>query len=213
MRILGLTGSYRKNGNTHILVEKVLEGARALGAETESIFLPDHDIKDCIGCEGCRTSYKCVIKDGMQAIYPKLEAADAIVLGSPTYFYNVTGIVKNFLDRMYCYELFDDANRSVWMALFEATGIKYAVTVAVCEQADEADMGYTAVTMNQSLWAVGYRVVDTVKALHVYKKGEITEHTSFLDHAAAAGQKLAKTIQLRRNTEAILAERALRAGG
>jgi multimeric flavodoxin WrbA len=168
---LGLVGSYRKGGNTDVLVRKVLEGAGNQGFETTCLYLPDYQIRDCNGCEGCRKSARCVVQDDMQKLYPLLEEADGLVIGSPTYFYNVTGIMKNFLDRLYCFDFFDETDRSVWIGLFELAAAKYAVTVAVCEQESEADMGYTSPAMSRSLEAVGYRVVENVKALRLFEKG------------------------------------------
>ncbi|MFA9423722.1 MAG: flavodoxin family protein [Sedimentibacter sp.] len=196
MEVLGIVGSSRRSGNTDILVNKVLEGVKSNGIETNCIFLPDFNIKDCTGCEGCKSSYKCVIKDDMQKIYPLIEKADALVIGSPTYFYNVTGLTKNFLDRLYCYEIFDESDRSVWMGLTEALGVKYAVTVAVSEQEKEEDMGYTSLTLSRTLEAVGYRVVDNIKALHVFGKGDIVKYKNELEHAVLVGEKLAKTLNL-----------------
>lgn len=204
MEILGIVGSYRKSGNTDILVKKVLEGAAKNGIDTNYIFLPDFNIKDCIGCEGCKANYKCVIKDDMQKIYPLIERADALVIGSPTYFYNVTGITKNFLNRLYCYEIFDENDRSVWIGLNEAIGIKYAVTVAVCEQDKEEDMGYTSLTLSKTLEAVGYRVIDNIKALHVYSKGDILKYEDELKRAILTGEKLAKTLKLCHNLKKLL---------
>ncbi|MEG0371365.1 MAG: flavodoxin family protein [Clostridium sp.] len=204
MNILGIVGSYRKMGNTDILVKKVLEGAKENGITTDYIFLPDFNIKDCTGCEGCKNTYKCVIKDDMQKIYSLIEEADAIVIGSPTYFYNVTGITKNFLNRLYCYEIFDEDDRSVWMGLIEAIGTKYAVTVAVCEQEKEEDMGYTSLTLSRTLEAVGYRVVENIKALHVYSKGEILKYEEELNRALMAGRKLAKTLKLNKKVKSAL---------
>ncbi|MBP1924671.1 multimeric flavodoxin WrbA [Sedimentibacter acidaminivorans] len=197
MEILGIVGSYRKSGNTDILVQKVLEGVMNYGLDTNYIFLPDFNIKDCTGCERCKVGFKCVKKDDMQKLYPLIEKADAIVIGSPTYFYNVTGVTKNFLNRLYCYEIFDENDRSVWMGLNEVIGIKYAVTVAVCEQEREEDMGYTSLTLSKTIEAVGYRVIDNIKALHVYSKGDILNYEDELKHAILAGEKLAKTLMLR----------------
>ena len=196
MEILGIVGSSRKNGNTDILVKKVLEGANNSGITSQLIYLKDYKINDCIGCEKCKKDFKCVFKDGMQDIYPLIEKADAVVIGSPTYFYSVTGIMKNFLDRLYCYEIFDDDDRSVWMGINEVTGIKYAVTVAVCEQATEVDMGYTTLIMNQSLSSLGYRVVEDIRAYNSFVKGDVLKHESQIDNAVKAGIKLAKYLLL-----------------
>ena len=98
MKVLGISGSPRKNGNTDLLIQTVLQGAQANGLDTQFVSLFDLDIQDCNGCEGCAKSNKCIIKDDMRSIYALMEETDAVILGSPTYFYNVTGIMKNFLD-------------------------------------------------------------------------------------------------------------------
>lgn len=137
----------------------------------------------------------------MQKIYPRLLEADAIILGSPTYFYNVTADVKAFIDRCYCFEMFAADDRSVWMGIHEALGGKYAVVIAVCEQFSEEDMGFTAEAMTKPLIALGYRIIDTVKALGLFKKGEVLENQNILDQATKAGKKLANTLMLRKEVE------------
>lgn len=196
MKVLGVVGSFRKNGNTDILVNKVLEGVKSCGIGTECIYLSDFDFKDCIGCEGCAKTNKCVIKDEMQDIYRLLEESDGIVLGSPTYFYNVTGDIKKFLDRLYCYNVFDPSDRSVWVSVNESLKMKYGVTVAICEQNNENDMGYTSITMDRTLQAVGYRVVDSLKVLHMFLKGEVKDYENEMKRGYASGVKLGKTLIL-----------------
>ncbi len=62
MKIIGLIGSYRKNGNIDTAVRKVLEGAMDQGAEVEAIYLKDHEIKDCNGCEACKKHLSVLFK-------------------------------------------------------------------------------------------------------------------------------------------------------
>ncbi len=197
MKIIGFIGSYRKCGNTDTAVRTVLEGALNQGAEVEAVYLNDYEIADCVGWEVCKTTFECVIRDDMQKIYAKILEADGIVIGSPTYFYNVTGIIKNMIDRLYCYEIFDEEDRSVWMGIHEVTGPKYATVVAVCEQKDPEDLGYTAVTMTKSLQALGYRVVDELKIYNVYNKNDLLLDPDQLIKLEEAGMKLAKTIRLK----------------
>lgn len=99
--ILGINGSARKNGNTANLLKKILDYAKKEGAKTEILHLIDKNIKPCISClaEGnCR--YPCNIKDDMQEIFEMLKKADCLVLGSPTYWYSLSGLMKNFIDRL-----------------------------------------------------------------------------------------------------------------
>lgn len=201
MKVLGLVGSYRKNGNTDILVKTALKEIENENIETKYIFLGDYDINDCIGCEGCRKTKKCVINDDMQKIYPLLLEYDAVILSSPTYFYNVTGKVKNFIDRLYCHLFFDDEDRSIWMGIHEMLKQKYAITIAICEQKDEADMGYTSLTMSRSLESVGYRVIENVKVLNSYAKGDVLNFDEEINKAKKAGRKLAKVLKLKEVSE------------
>ncbi len=74
---------------------------------------------------------------------------------------------------MYCQQVFADNDRGVWSSVNEALGGKYAVVIAICEQNDVKDMGFTAEAMSMPLEALGYRMVETVKVIHLYKKTEI----------------------------------------
>ncbi|MFH1090389.1 MAG: flavodoxin family protein, partial [Pseudomonadota bacterium] len=103
MKILGLMCSPRKGGNTEILMNEALEGARSAGAETELIFVADKNIAPCDGCETCHKTGQCRTKDDMQDIYEKMEAADGIIFGTPVYFTNVSAQAKIIIDRTYAF--------------------------------------------------------------------------------------------------------------
>jgi len=199
MKILGVVGSKRKNGNTSLLMKEALDAANNEGLETEIIYLGDYNISGCTGCEGCKKSFACVIKDGMQELYPKIIRADGLIIGSPTYFYNITAEMKAFIERMYCFEVFDDTDRSVWMSINEAFGGKLAATIAICEQHDEKDMGVTSEVMDLSLASLGYRIVDSVKILKLYELGAATSSENAIKKSRQAGSKLARTLLLKEN--------------
>ena len=101
MKIVGFIGSPRKEGNTAWIVNKILEGAKEQGAETESWCSGELDIKPCKGCLGCVQSDRCVIRDDMQKIYNSLEEADAVVLGSPIYMGQMSAQTKILTDRLF----------------------------------------------------------------------------------------------------------------
>ncbi|HHI04313.1 MAG TPA: flavodoxin family protein [Candidatus Woesearchaeota archaeon] len=97
MKVLAICGSPRK-GNTEFMLNKVLESAE--NVEKELILLRNLDIKPCTGCDICYNEGKpCPIEDDMKQLYEKLLKADIIVFGSPNYFKNVSGLMKNFIDR------------------------------------------------------------------------------------------------------------------
>lgn len=102
MKIIVFNSSPRgERGNTHIMVESILEGAKEAGAECENIFLAGKNIKPCLGCFSCwiKTPGKCVIKDDMAELLEKANGRDIIIFATPLYVDNVSGIMKNFMDR------------------------------------------------------------------------------------------------------------------
>jgi len=101
VKALGIVCSPRKGGNTEILVREALAGAKESGAEVELLRVSDMNIAACDGCETCHQSGECRIKDDMQKVYKKMLAADGIILGSPVYFWSVSGQAKTLMDRTY----------------------------------------------------------------------------------------------------------------
>lgn len=101
MRIIGLSASPRKKGNTAWVINTILDGSREQGAETQVWCSGDLDIKPCQGCFGCSQKDRCVIEDDMQQLYDALEQADTLVLGSPVYMGQMSGQAKIFTDRLF----------------------------------------------------------------------------------------------------------------
>jgi len=101
MKIIGFIASPRKEGNTAWVVNKILEGAREQGAETETWYSGELDIKPCRGCLGCVQGDRCMIHDDMQGLYSGLEWADALILGSPVYMGQMSAQAKLFTDRLF----------------------------------------------------------------------------------------------------------------
>jgi NAD(P)H-dependent FMN reductase len=107
-RIFAIVGSYRKGGMVDSAVDAILEGAREKGAETHKIYLLDKHIEFCTNCRSCMQEPgpvrgKCVHQDDMNAILDEMEAADALVIGSPVNFFNTTAIFRRFLERLAVY--------------------------------------------------------------------------------------------------------------
>ena len=100
MKILGLSCSPRKSGNTAILLEEALSGAQQEGAETELFSVSGKDIRPCDGCWTCVGTGECHIKDDMQVLLLKMVEADGIIFGTPVYVYSMTGQAKTIMDRM-----------------------------------------------------------------------------------------------------------------
>jgi multimeric flavodoxin WrbA len=107
MKVLGILGSPRKGGNSDILLEQALAGAKDGGAEVEKIILSKKKISGCLDCGKCNETGVCAIEDDMLEIHKKILEADAIIHSVPVYFWAMTSQMKAYLDR-WC--AFFDAN-------------------------------------------------------------------------------------------------------
>ena len=101
MKILGVVGSPRLGGNTEVLVDEVLAGAKEAGAIVEKVILNKLNITPCQACNSCRKTGLCMHKDDMSALLDKMVESEAWVLGTPIYWWGPTAQFKAFLDRWY----------------------------------------------------------------------------------------------------------------
>lgn len=97
--VLGIYGSPRPGGNSDLLLNTVLEGARAGGARVDTVYVRDLKFAGCRECGGCDRDGKCVVRDDMQEIYPLLKKAQTIFLASPVFFYGFPAGLKALIDR------------------------------------------------------------------------------------------------------------------
>jgi len=103
IKITAFNGSPRgKKSNTHRMVGEFLAGDEKAGAEVENIFLIKKKIKFCHGCFDCwtKTPGKCIFNDDMDELLKKFIESDVVVIATPVYVDNVSGIMKNFMDRL-----------------------------------------------------------------------------------------------------------------
>lgn len=114
MKVIGINGSSRKDGNTAIIINTVFGKLNENGIETELIQLPDVTIKPCRLCVGetclaCLKTGRCVFQnDDFHILYEKIKEADGLVLGSPVYGADISSIMKTFIDRLGIASLGDD---------------------------------------------------------------------------------------------------------
>src|SRR4030042_2052572 len=150
MKVMAVNGSPRKTWNTATLLKKALKGAASQGADTELVHLYDLNFKGCISCFACKTrggkSYgRCAVKDELQPILKKIEAADALILGSPIYFGIVSGEMRSFMERLlFPYFTYTDPPQSLFPKKMP-TGFIYTMNVTAEQM---KDWGYEALFGN-----------------------------------------------------------------
>lgn len=98
-KVLVLSSSPRRGGNSDILCDQFILGAKEAGNQAEKIFLKDKKINYCLGCGACQKSGSCAQKDDMEGILDKMVDADVIVMATPVYFYSMSAQMKTLIDR------------------------------------------------------------------------------------------------------------------
>jgi multimeric flavodoxin WrbA len=99
VKIIGIIGSPKKDGNTSYLVETALKSAESEGASTEIINLGSANIEPCVACDICKATGECAIYDDMREILDIMMESDGMIIGSPVYFGSVTSQLKMLIDR------------------------------------------------------------------------------------------------------------------
>lgn len=98
-KVLILSSSPRKGGNSDLLCNEFMRGAKESGHDVEKIFIAQKKINYCTGCGVCNSTHKCVQNDDMAEILNKMILADTIVLATSVYFYSIDGQLKTLIDR------------------------------------------------------------------------------------------------------------------
>jgi multimeric flavodoxin WrbA len=99
MKVIGIVGSPRKNGNTELLTKHTLKSISEESLDTEVIRLAGREIKPCTACMACKEQEICSIKDDLFPIYLKMKEADGIILASPVYYGSATSLIKALMER------------------------------------------------------------------------------------------------------------------
>ena len=99
MKVIGIVGSPRKNGNTELLTAHTLKAISEEGLDTELIRLAGLDIKPCNACMACKDQETCSIEDDLFPLYLRMKEAEGIILASPVYYGSATALIKALMER------------------------------------------------------------------------------------------------------------------
>ena len=179
-KVLGVMGSPRKKGNTHILVSNILEAAQNAGASNEMIFLGDKHIEECDGCCICWKDKECPKADDMLELYPKIIESDVIIFGTPVYWYGPTAIMKSFLDRFVYFNCPD--NR------IKIKG-KDAVLVIPFEEETPATAELVIEMFRRSFDYLEMNLIDCIVVPGVSKRGDVLKKTESLNKCLELGKR------------------------
>jgi multimeric flavodoxin WrbA len=185
MKVIGIVGSPRKNGNTNILVQQVLEGAAEAGAETSNFFLNEMNYRGCQGCGYCKSHDKCKLEDDLVELFDELASADGVVFGSPIYFGQFTGQMRLFIDRCYSLINADFSCRLPAGKKAVIIGTQGAPDAAAFKGVYEEFGGQISNFMRMD-------VKDTIVGVGYHAPGEVKEDSELMERAKNAGLNLFK---------------------
>jgi len=184
MKVLGISGSMRKDGNTADLVNVILERCHVDGIKTEFVSLSGKKILPCLGCEKCKEKKWCVIEnDDWSDVIQKVLDCDVLIIGSPTYYYDVCGHVKNFIDRTY--SLYHDRK------LAGRKGIAVAVHA-------QKGANRTIQTLEGFLSSHEFSSLGSVTAKG-YQKGDVLADEQAVEKAQKIGDKIVRLVKRNRD--------------
>lgn len=175
-KVLILSGSPRKGGNSDLLCDEFAKGALEAGNAVEKIRVAEKNIGFCRGCYACKQSGVCAIKDDMAEVLQKMIDADVIVLASPVYFYAIDAQLKALIDRTV----------ARWLEVRDKD-FYYIVTAA------DADHAAAETTLNcfrgYADCVEGAKEMGVIYGMGVYEKGEV-KHTAAMQEAYEMGKRV-----------------------
>lgn len=187
MYVLGINGSPRIGGNTDILLDEVLAGAKSKGARTAKILLCRLKYSPCLECGIVSGRSFCIVKDDMELVYRRIKRADAVVLASPIFFGTISAQMKMMIDRFQC------VWRSKYMLgkdLFSKERIGIFISV---EASERQDFFKNAKSVVKNLFAtINAKYTDELFCTGVEAKGEIRHRRQCLKQAYRLGQKIVR---------------------
>ncbi len=178
-KVFGIIGSPRRNGNTDILVNRILEGARSVGAETEFVHLDELVIEQCDGCHRCWKEKRCRWQDDMVEIYDKISESDVIVLGTPVYWFGPSAMMKGCIDRF------------VFFNSPETRPMVRGKHVILAVPFEDGDLGTADPLMDMFERSLSYLEMDLFATLlvpGVTRKGEVRDKQGQMDRAYEIGR-------------------------
>ena len=186
MKVLGICGSPRMNGNSDILLTKALEGAKSKQAETEKVYLNTMKFWGCSECIDARKDGVCKINDEMQVLYKKIDKADAIIVASPIFFGSLSSQTKMMIDRFQCY----------WTGknIYKTVPLKKKRSGAfICVEASKKkDFIESAKAVIKNFFAtIDLSYADELLCVDIEEKGGINKYPNYLKEAYLIGAKLA----------------------
>ena len=191
--ILAIYGSPRRKGNTSLLLEKAVAGAREAGAQVDEVILRDLKMSPCLEIYGCLKTGRCAIKDDFQTVYDQIVECKGLILASPIFFYTVSAHTKILMDR--CQSLWV---KRYWLAkkpLNQKGAARKGLFISVGATKGKRLFDGTLLTVRYFFDAIDTALWRSLLYRGLDFEGDILKQPEYLQEAFEAGQDLAKAIE------------------
>ena len=185
--VLIVNGATRINGNTDILVGKIIDGAKNAGLNPNLIELRNKNISNCIGCYKCLRESECNFQDDMTEIRNQINAVELMILASPLYWCSVTGLMKTFLDRLFFYYHLQNKG------LIE--GKKAIIVTPMNQKNVDYESEVLMEFYNRLLSCLGVKIVNMFFFSDIMEKGSVLKKPEYLKQAYEIGMNLKDFIE------------------
>ncbi|MDR2966731.1 MAG: flavodoxin family protein [Methanobacteriaceae archaeon] len=181
MKIVGFSGSPRKNGSTNALIKRILKKAEDNDHDTSMCYLNDFNINPCQACDYCKENEGCDLDDDINELHKLLDNADYVIIGSPIYYGEVSAQTKLFTDRFY--SIFNSKTKN----------FKGKKAILIYTQTNPDPKVYEAYSEHEKKYLyefMDFDVVDILIAAGVNSKDDLFEKEEILNKADAIGMNI-----------------------
>lgn len=194
VKVLGISGSPHRHGNTETLLDAFLDGTREAGAEAEKVILKELDYTPCRGCNACHKEGECIVKDQAIPLFDRIFTMDCLAVASPIYSLGITAELKGLIDRA----------QYIWARKFILKNLYFSndhirshkgifISTAGLSWDNVFDAAFPAITAFFN--TIGFEYYDNIIANEMDKYKGIKGHPTALKEAHKKGETVVQVIE------------------
>jgi len=191
-KILAIYGSPRRKGNTALLLQQAVAGAREAGGDVEEIVLRDLKMSPCLEIYGCAKTGRCAIQDDFQKLYDRILECKGIMLASPIFFYTVSAHTKILMDR--CQSLWV---KKYWLSdppAEPAPAARKGLFISVAATKGKKLFDGVLLTVRYYFEAIDCELWKSLLYRSLDHEGDVLKHPEYLEEARLAGREFCRAI-------------------
>ena len=192
-KVVAIYGSPRRKGNTALLLQEAVRGAREAGAEVEEVFLRDLKMSPCLEIYECKNSGRCAIQDDFQKVYESILTSQVVMLASPIFFYSVSAHTKILMDR--CQSLWVKKHWLEETSSGEGPSGRKGLFISVGATRGKKLFDGTLLTVRYYFEAIDCELWKSLLYRELDFEGDVLKHPEYLEEAHQAGSDLIRTLE------------------